>query len=82
MNLGMGKASLNAARAELRRRARRVGLFYVGLSLIVGVSFSLMFRVWFGVLCGALSLGLGLYIAFAYVPFAEWIRRWERSRGL
>lgn len=70
-----------AARAELRRRTRRVGLFYLVLSPIAAVAFALMFRVWFGVLCGALSLAIGLYFAFAYLPFAGWLRRREQSRS-
>jgi hypothetical protein len=52
----------------------------MGLSLIVGVSFSLLFRAWVGVLCGALSLALGLYYYFAYAPLAGWLRRREQSR--
>jgi hypothetical protein len=51
------------------------------LSPIAAVAFALMFRVWFGVLCGALSLAIGLYFAFAYLPFAGWLRRREQSRS-
>ena len=77
--LAVEEDNLSTARAELRRRARRAGLFYAGLSLIVAVSFSLLFRVWAGVICGVLSLALGIYCAFAYAPLAGWLSRHERS---
>ena len=70
----------NAPRTELRRRTRRVGLFYVASSPVVCAFFAVVARLTYGVLLGALWLALGLYTAFAYAPFAEWLRRREQSR--
>lgn len=75
--------NLNAGRTALRRVSRRVGFFYLGLSPVAAA-----FGAWasstvtYGVVLGALFFALGLYTAFLYAPFAAWIRRWERSRGL
>jgi ammonia channel protein AmtB len=60
-----------------------MGWFYLGLSPIAAA-----FGAWasttvsYGVVFGALFLFLGLYTAFVYAPFAEWIRRRERSRRI
>jgi hypothetical protein len=70
---------MSANLTEARRRLRRLGLFCIGLSPIVGTSFALMFSVWFGVLCGVICLSLGVYWGFAYLPFAGWLRRREQS---
>jgi hypothetical protein len=72
----------NAAPAAVRQRARRIGFFYFAISPGVAALFAwLSSTVTYGVLFGALCFALGLYIAFVYVPFAVWLRRWEQSRG-
>jgi hypothetical protein len=68
----------NTVRAELRRRARRVGLSYAASSLVIGVLLGLS-RPWYGVMVGAVVLAGGLYLAFGYLPFAAWLRRREQS---
>jgi hypothetical protein len=71
---------LHGARAELRRRTRRLGLIYVASSPIVAILIATLSRPIYGVLLGAAFLALGLYVRFAYTPFAEWLRRRELSR--
>jgi hypothetical protein len=66
-----------SARAVLTRRARRLGLGTVGL----GVILSLIFESWYGVFVGALVVVQGLYMAYAHIPFAGWIRRLEQRRS-
>jgi hypothetical protein len=70
----------DAARIALRRRMRNVGLVYVMMSPVVGIFIAVLSRPTYGVLLGALELATGLYAAFAYAPFAEWLRRREQSR--
>jgi uncharacterized membrane-anchored protein len=69
----------NTARAELLRRARRVGLSYAASSLVIGGLIGWLSRPWYGVMVGAVVLAGGLYFAFAYLPFAAWLRRREQS---
>jgi hypothetical protein len=59
--------ALQAVRAELRRRTRRWG----------PVLFAVLSRPRYGVFLGAVFLALGLYVRFAYLPFAAWLRRRE-----
>ena len=61
---------------KIRLRVRRVGLCYGA----VGGLIPLLLHSWTGLLVGAMVLATGLYLAFAYLPFAAWIRRHERSR--
>jgi hypothetical protein len=65
----------NSARLELRRRARRVGL----IQALLGGLIALLSRSAYGIVAGAVLLGLGLYSAFGYLPLAAWIRRREQS---
>jgi hypothetical protein len=71
---------LHPVRAELRRRTRRLGLFYVASSPLFGVLMAVLSQPRYGVFVGAIFLTLGLYVRFAYVPFAVWLRRRELSR--
>ena len=73
--------NLIAAQRGPARRARRVGFVYIALSPIVGIVFGLLFTVMAGLVFALLCLAVGVYIAFAYAPFAAWIRRWEQARG-
>jgi hypothetical protein len=68
---------LQAVRAKLRRRTRRWGLVYLAASLFCGVLFAVVSRPRYGVFLGAVFLALGLYVRFAYLPFAAWLRRRE-----
>lgn len=70
----------NAPRLELRRRTRRLGLVYIASSPVVCVYFAVLARPMDGFLLGGLWFALGLSTAFAYAPFAEWLRRREQSR--
>jgi hypothetical protein len=71
---------LHAVRAELSRRTRRLGLVYFAASPLFGILIAVLSRPRYGVFLGALLLTLGLYVRFAYVPFAAWLRRRELSR--
>jgi membrane associated rhomboid family serine protease len=71
---------LSTARAELRRRTRRYGFVYIASSPVVGIFLAILSRPRYGVVVGALSLASGVYLAFAYASFAEWLRRREQSR--
>jgi hypothetical protein len=70
----------HAVRAELRRRTRRLGLVYFAASPLFGVVIALLSRPRYGVFLGAISLELGLFVRFAYLPLAGWLRRREQSR--
>jgi hypothetical protein len=74
------KDDVDTPRTELRRRTRRVGLLYAASSPVVCIVFGVVARPTVGVLLGAIWLALGLYVGFAYAPFAEWLRRREQSR--
>jgi hypothetical protein len=71
---------VNSPRAQLRRRSRRGGLIFIAASPAIGVLFSVLFRPEVGILLGAICLAVGVYAAFAYVPFADWLRRREKPR--
>lgn len=68
--------SANPAVAVLSRRARWLGLCFVGFGLVV----ALIFWSWFGVFLGAVIASSGLYLAYAYLPLAGRIRRLEQRR--
>lgn len=63
-------------RATLRRRAHRLGIGFAGFGAFVAV----ILGSWYGVFVGALIVATGLYMAFAYLPLAAWIRRFEQGR--
>jgi hypothetical protein len=71
---------LHPVRAELRRRTRRLGLVYLASSPLFGILIAVLSRPRYGVFLGAIFLELGLFVRFAYVPFAAWLRRRELSR--
>jgi hypothetical protein len=71
---------LPTVRAELRRRTRRLGLAYCVSSPLFGILIAVLSRPRYGVFIGAIFLELGLYVRFAYLPFAAWLRRRELSR--
>jgi hypothetical protein len=71
---------LHTVRAELRRRTRRWGFIYFASSPIFGILIAVLSRPRYGVFLGAIFLELGLYVRFAYLPFAAWLRRRELSR--
>ena len=71
---------LHTVRAELRRRTRRLGLVYFASSPLSGILIAILSRPRYGLFLGALFLALGLYVRFAYLPFAAWLRRRELSR--
>jgi hypothetical protein len=71
---------LHTVRAELRRRTRRMGLVYFAASPLSGILIADLSRPRYGVFLGAIFLALGLYVRFAYLPFAAWLRRRELSR--
>ena len=71
---------LHTVRFELRRRTRRLALVYFASSPLFGVLIGLLSRPRYGVFIGAISLALGVYVRFAYLPFAAWLRRRELSR--
>jgi fatty acid desaturase len=60
-------------REALRRRARRLGFAFVGL----GAFTALIFWSLYGVFVSAVIVAGGLYLAFAYLPLAGWIRKLE-----
>jgi hypothetical protein len=41
---------------------------------------AVLWRPRYGVFLGAIVLALGLYVRFAYLPFAAWLRRRELYR--
>jgi hypothetical protein len=57
-----------------------LGLVYFAASPLSGILFALLSRPRYGVFLGAIFLALGLYVRFAYLPFAAWLRRRELSR--
>jgi hypothetical protein len=71
---------LHTVRAELRRRTRRFGLVYFAASPLFGILIAVLSRPRYGIFIGAIFLELGLYVRFAYMPFAAWLRRRELSR--
>jgi hypothetical protein len=71
---------LHTEHAELRRRTRRLGLVYFASSPLFGILIALLSRPRYGVFLGAIFLALGLYVRFAYLPCAAWLRRRELSR--
>ncbi len=71
---------LHTVRAELRRRTRRLGLVYFALAPLFGILVAALSRPRYGVFLGVIFLALGLYVWFAYVLFAAWLRRRELSR--
>jgi hypothetical protein len=71
---------LHTVRAELRRRIRRLGLVYIASSPLFGILIAVLSRPKYGVFLGAIFLELGLFVRFAYLPFAAWLRRRELSR--
>jgi len=68
------------ASTELRRRTRRMGLVYLASAPLVGLSIGVLSGPGWGFFLGAVFSALGLYVRFAYVPFAAWLRRRELSR--
>jgi hypothetical protein len=64
------------ALAVLSHRARRLGLCFVGLGVLV----ALIFWSWFGAFLGVVIASSGLYMAYAYLPLAARIRRLEERR--
>jgi len=68
------------ARTELRRRTRRMSSIYVASAPLVGLLIGVLSGPGWGLFLGALFLALGLYVRFAYLPFAAWLRRRELSR--
>jgi hypothetical protein len=71
---------LHPVRAQLRRRTRRLALVYFVSSPLFGILIAVLSRPRYGVFIGAIFLELGLYVRFAYLPFAAWLRRRELSR--
>ena len=71
---------LHPVRAELRRRTRRSGLVYFASSPLFGILIAVLSRPRYGVFLGVIFLALGLYVRFAYLPVAAWLRRREPSR--
>ena len=69
-----------SVRAELRRRTRRLGLLYLRSAPLLAILIGSLSRPRWGLVLGALFVALGLYVRFAYVPFAAWLRRRELSR--
>jgi hypothetical protein len=67
-------------RAELRRRTRRLGVLYLLSAPVFGILIGVSTRPIWGLVLGALFVGLGLYVRFAFVPFAAWLRRRELAR--
>jgi hypothetical protein len=47
---------------------------------LLGLLIAVLSRPRYGVLLGAIMLAHGLYIRFAFLPFAAWLRRRELSR--
>jgi hypothetical protein len=70
----------HTVRTELRRRTRRWGLVYFASAPLFGILFAVLSRPGYGVFLGAIFVALGLYVRFAYVPFAAWLRRRELFR--
>jgi hypothetical protein len=70
---------LHPVRAELRRRTRRLALVYFVSAPLFGLLMAILSRPTYGVFLGAIFLALGLYVRFAYLPFAAWLRRRELS---
>lgn len=68
--------SLNPRLAAQRRRARRLGLGFVGL----GTFAALIFWSWFGVFLGVVIASGGIYMAYGYLPLAARIRQIEERR--
>jgi hypothetical protein len=68
--------SPNPGLAALRRRARRLGLCFVGL----GTFAALIFWSWFGVFLGVVIASGGIYMAYGYLPLAARIRQIEERR--
>lgn len=66
--------------SELRRRTRLLGLVYFASSPLFGILIAVLSRPRYGVFVGAICLELGLYVRFAYLPFAAWLRRRKLSR--
>jgi len=71
---------LHPVRAELRRRTRRLALVYFASAPLFGIVIAVLSRPIYGVFVGAIFLELGLFVRFAYMPFAAWLRRRELSR--
>ena len=67
----------NSTHERLSRRARRLGLGFAGL----GVLLALTFWSWYGLSVGALVAVCGLYMAYAYLPLARWVRSLEKRRN-
>ena len=57
-----------------------MGLVYFASAPLFGILIGVLSRPRYGVFLGANFLALGLYVRFAYVPFAAWLRRRELSR--
>jgi hypothetical protein len=71
---------VQTVRAELRHRTRRLGLVYIASSPLLGILIAVLSRPGYGIFLCAIFLALGLYVRFAYLPFAAWLRRRELSR--
>ena len=71
---------LHPVRDELRRRTRRWGFVYFASAPVFGILFAVLSRPGYGVFLGGVFVALGLYVRFAYMPFAAWLRRRELSR--
>jgi hypothetical protein len=67
-------------RAELRRRTRRLGFLYFAPSPLFGILIAVLSRPRYGFFLGGIFFVLGLYVRFAYMPLAAWLRRRELSR--
>ena len=57
-----------------------MGLVYFALAPLFGILIAALSRPRYGVILGVIFLALGLYVWFAYVLFAAWLRRRELSR--
>jgi uncharacterized membrane protein len=67
--------------AEARRRLRRWGFYCIALSPVVGIWFGALSTVFIGLASALVTVALGVYLGFGYMPFALRLRRWEQSRG-
>jgi len=57
-----------------------LGFVYFASAPLFGILIAVLSRPRYGVSAGAIFSALGLYVRFAYVPFAAWLRRRELSR--
>ncbi len=57
-----------------------MGLVYFASSPLLGILIAALSRPKYGIFLGAIFLALGLYVRFAYLPFAAWLRRRDLPR--